>query len=91
MVVRLTALPAVSVPVSVITTPAMPASLPLTVPPLSVSSHTRPAMTLLLAISPKWLPAEPPTGRLPMVMALAVLVLPVPGFSAPCRKPAGCT
>jgi hypothetical protein len=85
VVVRLTALPAMSVPVSSITTPAMPASLPLTVPPLSASSHTRPAITLLLAISPKWLPAEPATGRLPMRMALALLVLPLPGFSPPCR------
>ena len=86
MVLRRTGLPAMSVPVSSITTPAMPVSAASITPSLLLSSHTRPTITELLAISPKWLPAEPATGRLLMVMALAALLLAlVPGFWPPFR------
>ena len=86
VVLRLTALPAISVPLSVTVTPAIPVSPASMAPLLLRSSQTRPLITLLLAISPKWLPAEPVTGRLLMVMALAPLLLAlVPGFSLPLR------
>ena len=62
----------------------MPTSAGSIRPSLLVSSQTRPAITELLAISPKWLPAEPATGRLLMVMAFAAALLPLlPGFSLP--------
>ena len=81
-VLRLTALPAASVPLSVTVTPATPLSAPWRVPSLFASSHTLPES--VAARSPKWLPAEPVAGRFVSVMAFGVPLLPlVPGFVLP--------
>ncbi len=82
VVLRLTALPAASVPVSVTVTPAMPLSLPARTPSLLASRYTAPASEPTR--SPNRLPAEPAAGRLLMVMAFAVPLAPlVPGFTPP--------
>ena len=98
VVVRVTAWPAVSVPLSCSVTPAMPASAASRPPLLSASSQTRPLIVLLFGISAKLLPVDSVPG---VVSTMALIALGVtgcavavppalPGSVRPLLVPAGC-